>query len=240
MHPMHSPWPHHGITPAEFPIEDFRTLVADVPWPYKDKLTMRGGKVKRSADSQYRTMPLSQIADFMRATGLEERIAPRAFLWFWITTPYLLEGAHLRILDGWGFTPRTMLTWVKGRLEVTVTNATDAERKVEARLTGRLGLGHYLRGTTEHCILATRGQVKSLMLRKNGRSELVAPTGAHSQKPASFLDLVETLTPGPYLELFARERRAGWTQHGDQLPPQVDVVSPPIHTDDVTEEAPAA
>lgn len=200
------------------------TITADPPWPYRDKLRMKDG-VRRAAEAHYRVLTLPQIARFYREHGLQHRTAETAVLWLWITTPYLLEAAHLRICAGWGFTPRTMLTWVKGRLAVV---------DGDARLVGRLGLGHYLRGTSEHCILATRGPATRILLRRNARSEIIAPAGRHSEKPAGFYDLVESLTPGPYLELFARQRREGWDAIGDEL----DKDSRGIHTCSVAQEAP--
>lgn len=40
------------------------------------------------------------------------------------------------------------------------------------------------------------------------------PRGTHSEKPPSFLDIVEQVSPGPYVELFARAPRLGWDSWG--------------------------
>ena len=99
------------------------------------------------------------------------------------------------VLEAWGFTPKTILTWVKPRI----------------------GQGAWLRSQTEHCILATRG--KPIVELRGHSTALHAPAGAHSEKPAAFYGLVESLCPAPrYVELFARKRRRNWDGHGDDLP----------------------
>ena len=73
-------------------------------------------------------------------------------------------------------------------------------------------MGEWLRGQTEHCILAVRGRpVKTLT---NQTTVLHAPRGRHSEKPEEFYRLVESLCPGSKLELFARKQRKGWVTHG--------------------------
>jgi hypothetical protein len=108
----------------------------------------------------------------------------------------MLNGAR-EVLDAWGFAPVTILTWAKDRM----------------------GLGSWLRGQTEHCILATRG--KCFTLAESASTLLSAPTAAHSQKPEAFYALVERLCPAPrYAELFARRERPNWDGHGDEIAQQ--------------------
>ena len=116
-------------------------------------------------------------------------------LWLWTTNYHMLNGA-LRSLDAWGFKPITILTWAKDRP----------------------GHGAWLRGPTEHCILATRG--KPIVDLTNESTLLQAPVRAHSQKPEEFYALVERLCPAPrYAELFSRRRYSDhWDFHGDQAP----------------------
>jgi hypothetical protein len=116
-----------------------------------------------------------------------------AHLWLWGVNR--LMGAAYDVVAAWGFTPMSLLTWCKPGP----------------------GMGYYLRNNTEHCIFATRG-------RPIVPSEAVMsswyqwPRLRHSEKPAEFFDVVERVSPGPYLELFARGRRHGWDAWGDEVP----------------------
>jgi N6-adenosine-specific RNA methylase IME4 len=96
------------------------------------------------------------------------------------------------VVDAWGFTYKTCLTWVKTKM----------------------GMGDWLRGITEHCLLAIRG--KPTLLLRNQTTALVAPNGVHSAKPDAFYALVEDLCPGSKCELFGRTPRKGWMMYGTE------------------------
>jgi N6-adenosine-specific RNA methylase IME4 len=115
-------------------------------------------------------------------------------LWLWTTNAHLLSGDALAVCKAWGFEPKTILTWAKDKM----------------------GCGVWLRGQTEHCILATRG--KPLIHLTNQSTLLCAARGEHSQKPATFYDLVESLCPtSRYASLFHRgPSRPNWDAHGDE------------------------
>jgi N6-adenosine-specific RNA methylase IME4 len=114
-------------------------------------------------------------------------------LWLWTTNHHMREA--LGVLDAWGFQQKTILTWVKDKM----------------------GLGDWLRGQTEHCLLATRG--KPIVQLTNQTTVLHAPSRAHSQKPVEFYEFVEKLCPASrYAELFQREARPNWDGHGDEVP----------------------
>jgi N6-adenosine-specific RNA methylase IME4 len=114
-------------------------------------------------------------------------------LWLWVTNSHMRDAFD--VLDAWGFEQKTILTWAKNRM---VT-------------------GDWLRGQTEHCIMAVRG--KPTVVLTNQTTLLHGPVREHSQKPDEFYALVETLCPAPrYAYLFSREERAGWDMHGDELP----------------------
>lgn len=112
-----------------------------------------------------------------------------AHLWLW-TVNALVGEAH-DVARSWGFAPVTMLTWCKPGP----------------------GVGHYLRNNTEHAVFATRGKAVTPAEPAMG-SWFVWPRTRHSVKPAGFLDLVERVSPGPYVELFARQPRLGWDHWG--------------------------
>jgi N6-adenosine-specific RNA methylase IME4 len=118
-----------------------------------------------------------------------------SILWLWVTNHHMREA--FSVLDAWGFEQKTILTWAKDRIR----------------------MGHWLRGQTEHCLMATRGN--PIVCVSNESTLLQAPAAsAHSEKPAQFYDLVERLCPAPrYAELFSRRRHSDkWDCHGDQAP----------------------
>ena len=129
-------------------------------------------------------MSLEEIA------ALRLPVADNATIWLWTTNPFLPEA--FKILDAWGATYRTTLTWVKPRL----------------------GIGYYLRNCTEHCLLATVG--KPTLDLTNQRTNLEAPAREHSRKPDEFYRLVESLCIGRRLDYFSREARPGWEQYGSE------------------------
>jgi N6-adenosine-specific RNA methylase IME4 len=103
------------------------------------------------------------------------------------------------VADAWGFTAKSEIVW----------------RKLTRGGKAHFGLGRYVRATHETAILAARGRPD--LLAHNVRSLFEAQVGRHSEKPEAFYDLVEELSPGPYLELFARRSRPGWTCLGNEV-----------------------
>lgn len=134
------------------------------------------------ARNPYPSMSIDEIA------ALEMPAAEDCILWLWTTNAFLHNAYH--ILDAWGFAPKTVLTWAKDRM----------------------GLGDWLRGQTEHCILAVRG--RPVVTLTNQTTLLRGPLREHSRKPDEFYALVESLCPGRKVEMFARSRRRGWDAHG--------------------------
>ena len=132
----------------------------------------------------YPTMTIDEIKQ-VDVPGLAHE---DCILWLWTTNKHI--GAALDIVEHWGFRQKTILTWVKDSM----------------------GVGEWLRGQTEHCILAVRGKpIKTLT---NQTTVLRGARGRHSQKPDEFYRLVESLCPGSKVELFARSERKGWVTHG--------------------------
>ena len=134
----------------------------------------------------YPTMPLDEI----RELPVQDLADPNALLWLWTTNTHLR--AAFGIAEAWGFEYKTALTWVKDRM----------------------GTGEWLRGQTEHCLLAARG--KPVFIHGSYTTVLNAARREHSRKPDEFYTLVEATCPGNRLELFARQARAGWHAFGDQ------------------------
>jgi N6-adenosine-specific RNA methylase IME4 len=208
--------------------EPFTTILADPPWQYADQLAM--SDVKRSSGSQYSTMdvhdicalykPIAIAGDGSRSGGVLAGypVADVAFLFLWVTNPFLLDGSGSMVCQSWGFAPKQLITWVKGRYP-NIANWCGSNRLVL-----QIGMGHLTRGCTEHLIVATRGKYKSLVQDHAIPNVILAPKTSHSTKPVEQYDLIERLVPGPYLELFARSRRPFWTSDGLELPPVAEEV----------------
>lgn len=194
-----------------FPTGPFTTVVADPPWAYRDKVhaaRVRGVKEigygaekirgRRGAEGYYPVMSLDEIA----ALPVRASTSTNAHLYLWTTNAFI-EPAHA-ICRAWGFEPRTILTWAKGRI-------------VDGRLVQQIGMGHYFRNNTEHVVFAVRGSLR--VLRRNQPTLLLmAKDRIHSRKPDEFYGLVESMSPGPYLELFARRSWPNWAVWGNQAP----------------------
>ena len=151
---------------------------------------------KADAGKLYSTLHLNDIAAL--GSQVRELAADDAHLWLWTTNAFMEEG-H-KIVREWGFRPLTILTWCKPGP----------------------GVGYYLRNNTEHCILASRG--KPMVPEDKAMSSWYEwPRGAHSAKPEAFLDLVEQVSPGPYLEMFARRQRLGWDTWGNEALEHVEI-----------------
>lgn len=172
----------------------YRTIMADPPWDVQQKGA-------RGAQRHYNLMTLDEI----KAMPIAELADPEcSHCWLWVTNATLRHGYE--VLEAWGFTPRSPLTWIKPRL----------------------GLGVYLRTSSEHCLLGTRG--KAPVKFKSQPTWMFAPVQPpHSHKPEEIYDVIERVSPdGPRIELFARRRRHGWEAWGDQINSDVDIPGYPV------------
>lgn len=179
----------------------YATIVADPPWQYRPGIAQFGAGPS-TAERHYKTTPNAEIAEIPVTDWAEEN----AHLYMWVTNPILTE-QRLRggptacaIARRWGFEPKTLLTWIKSE--------------------NGAGMGWFFRGDTEHVLFAVRG-VLPINSDKRISNVFRGSRGEHSQKPDSFLDLVESVSPGPYLELFARRQRLGWDTWGNEALPHV-------------------
>jgi len=172
----------------------FRVIVADPPWRFDDNLPGDG----RGAAKHYKTIGNADMPHFLEDQAIE--VAENAILFMWRVAALVPEA--YRVVEGWGFVAKSEITWIK----------TDARgRKLS------FGMGRYVRHCHETAIIATRGGAFAAASHSI-RSCFEAPIGRHSEKPERFYELVEQLAGGgPYLELFARRRREGWTCLGDEL-----------------------
>jgi N6-adenosine-specific RNA methylase IME4/ParB-like chromosome segregation protein Spo0J len=144
----------------------------------------RSADVTHRARNPYPDMGTDAIA------ALEIPAADDCVLWLWTTNAFMHDAYH--IAEGWGFTVKTILTWAKDKL----------------------GLGDWLRGQTEHCLMCVRGTPRIRLT--NQTTLLVGPLREHSRKPDEFYALVDALCIGRKLEMFARTTREGWDAHGNE------------------------
>lgn len=168
----------------------FKTLVADPPWPsMHQRSTYHRGKPER----HYETMDVEEIC----ALQIPD-VAKDAHLWIWGINRSL--DAAYQVARAWGFEPISLLTW----------------RKTTKDGNPWPGMGYYLRGCTEHVVFASRGKP---MVPENHSIPSVfdATRQEHSRKAERFYEIVEEISPGPYLELFARRERPGWERWGNEV-----------------------
>jgi N6-adenosine-specific RNA methylase IME4 len=180
----------------------FGTIVVDPPWAfsYSTRKSEAGNNGWRgSTDRHYRNMPLAEL----RRLPVPDVAAADSVLWLWSVNALLDDAVGL--MGHWGFDYKNTLTWAK-----TARHGGPA-----------VGMGFWMRGATEHLLLGVKGKPKPL--RRNQPTWFAAPPTQHSAKPDEAYQIIETLTPGPYLDLFARRPRDGWTCWGDELPPANEV-----------------
>lgn len=176
----------------------YRVLIADPPWEYRNN-TARGG-----AGRHYSTMSLEELCSL----PVQALAARDSILFLWTTWPQE-EQAH-ELIRAWGFTYKTGLPWIK-TLEEPKSDLWDG-----LQWTPKMGNGFWLRGCSEPILIATRGNARC-PAPEDRLLGLLAPTVKHSRKPDSIHILAERMSPGPYLELFARETRPGWDVFGNEV-----------------------
>lgn len=171
----------------------FSCIYADPPWSYKDE------KCGGGLDDEYPTMGLNAICDLPVGHLAKE---DGAHLWMWTTWPMIRDRAPHKVLDAWGFRWVGEIVWFKGE---------------------RIGVGRWLRPSTEILVLAEKG--KKRLERYNQRGHVFeCSRGKHSRKPDKFYEVIESLSEGPYIELFARrdcdilnsQNRKGWSYWGKE------------------------
>ena len=172
----------------------YLTILADPPWQFQNRTGKVAPEHKRL--NRYDTMTLPKIMEL----PVEQTVGETAHLYLWVPNALMPEG--LQVMEAWGFKYKSNLIWHKIRKD----GGPD----------GR-GVGFYFRNVTEMILFGVRG--KKARTLAPGRSQvnfLATRKREHSRKPDEFYDIVESCSPGPYLELFARGKREGWTGWGDQ------------------------
>lgn len=172
----------------------FRTILADPPW----RFTNRTGKVapEHLRLNRYQTMSLDEIDTLPVADIVQEP----AHLYLWVPNALLPQG--MQVLRAWGFEYKFNIVWHKVRKD----GGSD----------GR-GVGFYFRNVTELVLFGVRG--KSARTLDPGRRQvnlIATQKREHSRKPDELYKVIESCSRSPFLEMFARDTRKGWTAWGNQ------------------------
>lgn len=172
----------------------FKTVMADPPWRFQNRTGKMAPEHKRL--SRYGTMDLPEIM----ALPVSKIVADTAHLYLWVPNALLPEG--LEVMKAWGFSYKSNIVWHKVRKD----GGPD----------GR-GVGFYFRNVTELLLFGVRG--KNARTLDPGRTQvnfLATQKREHSRKPDEQYPLIEACSPGPFLEMFARGPRKGWSVWGNQ------------------------
>lgn len=176
-------------------MSEFRTIVADPPWwPSLHRNTV-GRK-----EGPYRAGPQRyyDLMDVDDICAMRPPAAKQAHLWLWCLNQHLDWG--YQVARAWGFEPQQMVTWCKPAL----------------------GTGQF-QCNTEQVLLCRKGSPAGNPFGKTRGTWFEWPRGRHSQKPEDFYRLVEATSPGPYLEMFARTPRSGWSVFGNEVVSDVHI-----------------
>ena len=191
------------MTDTPDPIADFResfgsnkfsTVLADPPWRFQNRTGKMAPEHRRL--SRYGTMDLPAIM----ALPVPEVLTLAAHLYLWVPNALLPDG--LQVMRAWGFEYKSNLVWHKVRKD----GGSD----------GR-GVGFYFRNVTELVLFGVRGKnARTLAPGRRQVNYLSSQKREHSRKPDELYAIVESCSPGPFLELFARGTRPGWAGWGNQ------------------------
>jgi len=173
----------------EIPHDGYRTIVADPPW----SLTMAGQR-KREKEGRkpdalpYSTMTIEEIC----AMPVANLAVEDCHLWLWTTNQHLEDG--FRVMREWGFKYLAPVHWIKPT-----------------------GMGNWFVHRTQTMLFGYRKKCKFPLARYRPNIIQTGDPKRHSEKPEESYELIEAVSPEPRLELFARNRRDGWTSWGNEI-----------------------
>lgn len=184
---------NQAIAPLPTVAGGFQTIMADPPWRFQN----RTGKVApehRRLD-RYSTLDIDDIC----ALPVADIAAKNAHLYLWVPNALLPDG--MRVMEEWGFRYVSNIVWAK--------------RRKDGGPDGR-GVGFYFRNVTELILFGVRGSMRTLAPARRQVNMIETRKREHSRKPDEQYELIESCSPGPYLEMFARQAMPGWTAWGDE------------------------
>lgn len=172
----------------------YGTILADPPWRFQNRTGKMAPEHQRLL--RYPTMSLKEIVEL----PVPRLSAAKSHLYLWVPNALLAEG--LEVMRRWGFTYKTNLVWYKVR----------KDQGPDGR-----GVGFYFRNVTELILFGVRGHLRTLPPGRRQVNLVATQKREHSRKPDELYRIVMQCSPGPYLELFARHKIAGWTQWGNEV-----------------------
>ena len=172
----------------------YKTILADPPWRFQNSTGKVAPEHKRL--SRYETLSFQEIMDIPVNSIAEAN----SHLYLWVPNALLAEG--LETMKKWGFTYKTNIVWYKIRKD----GGPD----------GR-GVGFYFRNVTELLLFGIKGKIRTLQPGRTQVNIIRTRKREHSRKPDEIFNIIEKCSPGPYLELFARGKREGWTLWGNEI-----------------------
>ena len=172
----------------------YSTILIDPPWRFQNRTGKMAPEHQRLR--RYKTMSLDEI----KALPVEKYASKPAHLYLWCPNALLPDG--LACMAAWGFTYKSNLVWYKVRQD----GGPD----------GR-GVGFYFRNVTELLLFGVRGSQRTLAPGRRQVNLFATRKQEHSRKPVESYRLIEQCSPGPFLEIFARQRMPGWTSWGDEV-----------------------
>ena len=182
------PEPKKDVIPLPEPPEGkYNVIYADPPWDVKAGPDWGSGE--ESKDLLYPTM----IIDDIKNMPVSTLAANDAHLYLWTINKYILETYD--IARAWGFEPSCLLTWVKPPHGI--------------------GLGGTFIQTTEHLLFCRKGTLAAK--KRIDTTWFQYPRGRHSEKPEEFRKMIEEVSPGKKIELFARDKFEGWDVWGNEV-----------------------
>ena len=164
------------------------------------KTNQTGRNSNRSAEHHYDLMSLEHI----KAMPVADLCEDNSHLYLWCPNGLIPEA--LEVINAWGFIFRSPIYWIKPRL----------------------GLGNYIRNASETCLFATRGKAP-VKFHAQPNWFFAAPQ-EHSHNPEEQFAIIERLSDGPYLELFARRRQPGWDAWGNEVSSDRKIPGYPVPT----------
>src|SRR3990167_2618665 len=184
---LYLPAPKENKVEIELPIGKYSVIYADPPWDVKAGPDWGSGE--ESKDLLYPTLNIQQITEI----PVLNLAAENAHLYLWVINKYIKESYD--IARAWGFEPSSLLTWTKPPHGI--------------------GLGGTFIQTTEHLLFCRRGNLEAK--KRIDTTWFHYKRGKHSVKPPEFRKMIEEVSPGKRLELFAREKNLGWDVWGNQV-----------------------
>jgi len=160
--------------------KSYGAILADPPWRFQNRTGKMAPEHKRLA--RYTTLSLQEIKEIPVSIVAAEN----CHLYLWVPNALIKEG--LQVMESWGFEYKTNLIWHKVRKD----GGPD----------GR-GVGFYFRNTTEMILFGLRGKMRTLVQGRSQVNIIKSCKREHSRKPDELYEIIESCSPGPYLELFA-------------------------------------